>query len=94
MTLQCQIFRIFANSANKRQTTVIINQLLTQKWLLLQNFISSEDSSYFRNRVFNNGKWRCCLFDRILTKISKFKLKQVYATKNTLDIRPKSQSLL
>jgi hypothetical protein len=53
---QCQIFRIFANSANKRQTTVIINQILTQKWLLLQNFISSEDSSYFRNRVFNNGE--------------------------------------
>jgi hypothetical protein len=26
---------------------------------------------------------RCCLFDRISAKISKFKLKQVYATKNT-----------
>jgi hypothetical protein len=30
-TGQCQIFRIFANSANKRQTTVTINQILTRK---------------------------------------------------------------
>jgi hypothetical protein len=32
MTLTCQIFRIFPNSANKRQTTVTINKILTQKW--------------------------------------------------------------
>jgi hypothetical protein len=38
--------------------------------------------SYFRNGVFNNGE-RCCLFDRVSAKNSKFKLKQVYATKNT-----------
>jgi hypothetical protein len=45
---------------------------------------------------------RCCLFDRVSAEISKFKLKQVYyATKNTsmhskasVEIRPKSQSLL
>jgi hypothetical protein len=70
MTLQCQIFRIFVNSANKRQRTVIINQILTQKWLLLQNIISSEDSSYFRNRVFNNGEWRCCLFLQKLSNLN------------------------
>jgi hypothetical protein len=39
---QCQIFRIFAKSANKRQTTVTINRILTQKWFLFQNI---EDSS-------------------------------------------------
>jgi hypothetical protein len=39
---QCQIFRICAKSANKRQTTVTMNQILTQKWFLLQNI---EDSS-------------------------------------------------
>jgi hypothetical protein len=27
---QCQVFRIFANSANKRRTTVTMNQILTQ----------------------------------------------------------------
>jgi hypothetical protein len=32
-----KIFRIFANSANKRQTTVTIDQILTQQWFLLQN---------------------------------------------------------
>jgi hypothetical protein len=31
------IFRIFANSANKRQTTVTVDQILTQQWFLLQN---------------------------------------------------------
>jgi hypothetical protein len=36
---------------NKRQTTVTINQILTQKWFLLQNI---KDSSYFRNDVFND----------------------------------------
>jgi hypothetical protein len=45
------IFRIFANSANKRQTTVTMNQILTQKWFLLQNI---KNESYFRNGVFNN----------------------------------------
>jgi hypothetical protein len=42
--------------------------------------------SYFRNGIFNNEQWtykRCCLFDRLLAKISKFKLKPIYATKNT-----------
>jgi hypothetical protein len=43
--------------------------------------------SYFRtNDVFNNAEMdlqRCCLFGWVSTKISKFKLKQVYATKNT-----------
>jgi hypothetical protein len=39
---QCQIFRIFAKSVNKRQTTVTINRILTQKWFLFQNI---EDSS-------------------------------------------------
>jgi hypothetical protein len=38
---QCQIFRIFANSANKRQTTVTIDQILTQKWFLLQKIKDS-----------------------------------------------------
>jgi hypothetical protein len=28
---QCHIFRIFANSANKHQTTVTFNQILTQE---------------------------------------------------------------
>jgi hypothetical protein len=63
--------------------------------------------SYFRNGVlvFTNGELaidiqRCCLFDRVSAKISKFKLKQVFATKNTseysrasVDVRPKSQRL-
>jgi hypothetical protein len=38
---QCQIFRIFANSANKRQTIVTTNQILTQKWFLLPNIKDS-----------------------------------------------------
>jgi hypothetical protein len=81
MTL-CQIFRIFTNSAYKRQTTVTMNQILTQKWFLLQN---TKDSSLNRKDVFNNGEWTyraVGLFDRVSAKISKFKLKQVYATKN------------
>jgi hypothetical protein len=41
-----------------------MNQILTQKWFLLQNI---KDSSYFRNGVFNNKEWT----------ISQFKLKQV-----------------
>jgi hypothetical protein len=53
MTLIVSDFRIFANSANKRPTTVTRNQILTQKWFLLQNM---KDSSYFRNGVFNNGE--------------------------------------
>jgi hypothetical protein len=32
--------------ANKRQTTVTINQILTQKWFLLQNIKDSSLSSY------------------------------------------------
>jgi hypothetical protein len=33
-----------------------MNQILTQKWFLIQNktFIIE---SYFRNGVFNNGEW-------------------------------------
>jgi hypothetical protein len=31
-----------------------MNQILTQKWFLLQNI---KDSSYFRNGVFNNREW-------------------------------------
>jgi hypothetical protein len=46
-------FRIFAN---KRQTTVTMNQILTQNWFLLQNI---KDSSWDRNGVFNNGEWTC-----------------------------------
>jgi hypothetical protein len=60
-----------------------MNQILTQKWFLLQNI---KHLSYFRNGVFNKEGMdiqRCCLFDRVSTKISKFKLKHVYATKNT-----------
>jgi hypothetical protein len=68
-----------------------------------KRFISE---SYFRNGVFTNGELaidiqRCCLFDRVSAKISKFKLKQVFATKNTsvysrasVDVRSKSQRLL
>jgi hypothetical protein len=41
-------------SANKRQTIVIMNQILTQKWFLLQNI---KKSSLNRNGVFNNGEW-------------------------------------
>jgi hypothetical protein len=50
---QCQIFRIFADAANKRQTTVTMNQILIQKWFLLQNI---KDSLLNRIDVFNNGK--------------------------------------
>jgi hypothetical protein len=32
-----------------------MNQILTQKWFLLQNI---KDSSYFRNGVFNNEEHR------------------------------------
>jgi hypothetical protein len=31
-----------------------MNQILTQKWCLLQNM---KDSSYFCNGVFINGEW-------------------------------------
>jgi hypothetical protein len=48
MTLTVSIFRI---SANKRQTTVTMNQILTQKWFLLQDI---KNESYFRNGIFNN----------------------------------------
>jgi hypothetical protein len=68
---QCQIFRIFANSAYKRQRTVTMNQIFMQKWFLLQNI---KDSSYFHNGVFNNGEW---------TYSAVACLEQVYATKNT-----------
>jgi hypothetical protein len=34
-------FRIFADSAHKLQTTVTLNQILTQKWFLLQNLKNS-----------------------------------------------------
>jgi hypothetical protein len=48
-----------------------MNQILTQKWFLLQNI-----KDYFRNGVFNNEEWtyvqRCCLFGRVSTKIFKF----------------------
>jgi hypothetical protein len=68
----------------------------------------TKDSSLNRNGVFNNGEWtfkRCCLFGRVSTKMSKFKLRQVYATKHTSrnsgasdcldsDLHPKSQKLL
>jgi hypothetical protein len=45
---------------------------------------------------------RCCLFDRVSVKISKFKLKQIYTYnqkyfhefQESVDIRPESQSLL
>jgi hypothetical protein len=37
MTLTVLDFCIFANPPNKRQTTVTVNQILTQKWFLLQN---------------------------------------------------------
>jgi hypothetical protein len=60
-----------------------MNQILMQKWFLLQNI---KHLSYFRNGVFNKEGMdiqRCCLFDRVSTKFSKFKLKHVYATKNT-----------
>jgi hypothetical protein len=55
--------------------------------------------SNFRNCVFNNGEWTYSA----VACLAKFKLKQVYATKNTsmhsraserLNIRPKSQRLL
>jgi hypothetical protein len=36
-------------SANKRQTTVTMNQILMQKWFLLQNI---KDSSWDRNSDF------------------------------------------
>jgi hypothetical protein len=40
MTLTVANFSyIFANSANKRQTTVTVNHILTQKWFALQNII-------------------------------------------------------
>jgi hypothetical protein len=79
-----------------------MNQILMQKWFLLQNI---QDLSYFRNGVFNNkeltysrrGIQRCCLFGRVSAKITKFKLKRVYATRNTsipVDIRPRFQRLL
>jgi hypothetical protein len=38
------------------QTTVAINQILTQKWFLLQNIKDFLIESYFRNGVFNNGE--------------------------------------
>jgi hypothetical protein len=37
MTLTVSHFCIFANSANKGQTTVTMNQILTQKSFLLQD---------------------------------------------------------
>jgi hypothetical protein len=37
MTLTVSDFCIFANLANKCVATVTINQILTQKWFLLQN---------------------------------------------------------
>jgi hypothetical protein len=51
MTLTVSDFSYLANSANKRQTTITMNPILTQKCLLLQNI---KDSSYFSNDVFNN----------------------------------------
>jgi hypothetical protein len=56
-----------------------MNKILTQKWFSLQNI---KDSSYFRNGVFNNEEWTYSA-GRVSAKISKFKLKQVYATRNT-----------
>jgi hypothetical protein len=53
MTLAVSDFRICANSANKRQLTVAVNQILKQKWFLFQNI---KDSFYFRDGVFNNGE--------------------------------------
>jgi hypothetical protein len=57
MSLTLSDFSIFANSANKRQTSVTINHILTQKWFLStsehKRFIIE---SYFRNGVFNNGR--------------------------------------
>jgi hypothetical protein len=40
-------------TTNKRQTTVTMNQILMQKWFVLQNI---KDSYYFRNGVFINGE--------------------------------------
>jgi hypothetical protein len=58
-----------------------MNQILPQKWFLLQKI---KDSSLNRNGVFNNCEWTySCLFGGVSAKFSKFKLKQVYATKNT-----------
>jgi hypothetical protein len=55
--------------------------------ILLQNI---KDSSYFCNGVFNNEEYTAvwpsveyCPWCQVSAKISKFKLKQVYATKNT-----------
>jgi hypothetical protein len=62
-----------------------MSQILTQKWFLLQKI---KDSSLNRNGVFNYGEWTyeysavACLGSSF-SKISKFKLKQVYATQNT-----------
>jgi hypothetical protein len=76
-----------------------MNQILTKKMVF--TFKNIKDSSLNRNGFFNNGEWTYSLFDRIPAKISKFKLKLVYATINismhsraSVEIRPKSRSLL
>jgi hypothetical protein len=45
MTLTVTDFLYLCYSANQRQTTVTMNQILTQKWFLSQNI---KDSSYFQ----------------------------------------------
>jgi hypothetical protein len=59
-----------------------MNQILTQKWFLLQNI---KDTFVMVFSITKNGHnvQSCCLFGRVSTKIFKFKLKQVYATRNT-----------
>jgi hypothetical protein len=80
---QCHIFRIFVNSANKRQTTVTMNQILTQKWFLLQNIKDSSLNLTFVIvfSITENGHTALLPVCPSFTK--NFKLKQVYATKNT-----------
>jgi hypothetical protein len=96
---------VLANSANKCQPTVTMNQILTQNWFLLQNIKDSSLNLTFA-MVFStteNGHTALLPVWPVSAKISKFKLKQVYATKNTsihsrvsvdIRVRPKSQRLL
>jgi hypothetical protein len=62
-----------------------MNQNLSQKWFLVQN---NKDSSLNHNGIFNNGEWTYSAVAFLVgfqysVTISKFKLKKVYATKNT-----------
>jgi hypothetical protein len=72
MTLTVSDFRIFANSANKHRTTVTMNQILRQKWFYFRT--STIHRTFAMVFSITENVQRCCLFDRVSAKFSKFKL--------------------